>query len=336
VTINLSAAEAEGLAVRAFTANRISPDNARMVARALVAAEIDGQTGHGLTRVLSYAEQARVGKVDGFAAPKVTRTGASIRVDAGTGFAYPAIEAALGELIPLTRELGTGAVGVFASHHCGQAGAHVERLAQAGLIGFAYANTPSAMAFHGGARPRLGTNPLAFAAPLTGRAPLVIDMALSVVARGKILSAKQKNQSIPADWAVDGDGKPTTDPDAALGGALLPIGGAKGASLGLMVDILCGALAGAHFSWEASAFLDAKGPPPKLGQFLIALDPMHFAGESFAARMGELVAAVAADGARLPGDRRLALRADAVERGIFLADDLHAQIKALARDSVGG
>lgn len=329
MSVTLSPAEAEGIAVRALMANRVSEHNARIVARALVAAEIDGQLGHGLTRVPSYSQQASVGKVDGFAVPKVTRTGSSIRVDAGTGFAYPAIAAGFAELIPLTRELGVGAIGVFSSHHCGQAGAHVEKLADAGLIGFAYANTPSAMAFHGGGRPRMGTNPLAFAAPLPGRAPLVIDMALSVVARGKIITAKEKGEPIPADWAVDADGKPTTDPHAALGGALLPIGGAKGSALGLMVDILCGALAGAHFSWEASAFLDAKGPPPQLGQFLIALDPMHFAGESFAARMGELAAAVAADGARLPGDKRLILRAQAAEHGFVLADDLYAAIKAL-------
>jgi (2R)-3-sulfolactate dehydrogenase (NADP+) len=99
----------------------------------------------------------------------------------------------------------------------------------------------------------------------------------------------------------------------------------------MMVDILCGALAGAHFSWEASPFLDATGGPPRLGQFLIALDPGHFAGESFGRRMAELAAAVAADGARLPGDRRLDLRRRAAEQGLTIADDLHAQIQALAR-----
>src|SRR5215469_12321903 len=313
--------------------NRTSEANARLTAQALVAAEVDGQGGHGLTRVPSYAEQARVGKVDGFAVPRLSGEGAARRIDARTGFAYPALEMALETLVPLTRKLGTASIGIFASHHCGQAGRHVERLAGEGLVAFLFANTPSAMAFHGGGRPRMGTNPLAFAAPIPGRAPLVIDMALSVVARGKIVSAKEKGEAIPSDWAVDAGGKPTTDPEKALAGALLPIGGAKGSALALIVEILCGALAGSHFGWEASAFLDAKGSPPELGQFLIAFDPHHFAGDSFAPRMKALAAIVAGDGARLPGDRRLERRERAAHEGLKVEDALYAQINALAGEN---
>jgi (2R)-3-sulfolactate dehydrogenase (NADP+) len=331
VSVTLSLAEAEALVARALVSSRTSPANARATAQALVAAEADGQIGHGLTRVPSYAEQAQVGKVDGFAVPKIMGTGAARRIDAGTGFSYPAIELALEALVPLTREMGVASVGIFASHHCGQAGRHVERLADAGLIGFAYANTPHAMAFHGGTRSRLGTDPMAFAAPVAGRAPLVIDMALSVVARSRIVAAKAKGEPIPAGWAVDENGRPTTDANAALAGTLLPVGGAKGSALALMVEILCGALAGSQFGWEASGFMDAKGGPPRSGQFLIALDPAHFAGASFAARMTELVDAIASDGARLPGDRRLACRERAAREGLSVADDLHMRIVALAR-----
>ena len=330
MNVTLSLAEAEALVTRALTASRTSPGNARITARALVAAEADGQTGHGLTRVPSYAEQARAGKVDGFAVPRITGTGAARRVDAGTGFAYPAIETALEALVPLTREMGVASAGIFASHHCGQAGRHVERLAENGLVAFAYANTPHAMAFHGGTRSRLGTDPLAFAAPIAGRAPLVIDMALSVVARSRIVAAKAKSEPIPSGWAVDDHGQPTTDAGKALAGTLLPIGGAKGSALALIVEILCGALAGSQFGWEASGFMDAKGGPPKLGQFLIALAPAHFAGAGFASRMTELVEAIASDGARLPGDRRLASRERAAREGISIAEDLFAQIQALA------
>lgn len=329
----LSLEEAERLAIRALMKNRTSEANARLTAQALVAAEVDGQGGHGLTRVPSYSEQARVGKVDGFAVPRMSGKGATRRIDALTGFAYPAIEMGLETLVPLARETGTASIGIFASHHCGQAGRHVERLAEQGLVAFLFANTPSAMAFHGGGRPRMGTDPLAFAAPIPGRAPLVIDMALSVVARGKIVSAREKGVAIPDDWAVDADGKPTTDPDKALAGTLLPIGGAKGSALALIVEILCGALAGSNFGWEASAFLDAKGGPPQLGQFLVAFDPDHFAGDSFGPRMAALAAAVAADGARLPGDRRLELRARAAREGLLVADTLLAQIKALAGET---
>jgi (2R)-3-sulfolactate dehydrogenase (NADP+) len=158
----------------------------------------------------------------------------------------------------------------------------------------------------------------------------VIDMALSVVARSRIVAARNKGETIPSGWAMDGEGVPATDPARALAGTLLPVGGAKGAALALMVEILCGALAGSRFAWEASSFMDAQGGPPKLGQFLIALDPAHFAGENFLPRMGELVKAVEADGARLPGDRRLASRARAAAEGLHIADPLHAEISALA------
>ena len=333
MSVALSLSEAERLAGQALMKNRTSEANARLTAQALVAAEVDGQSGHGLTRVPSYSEQARVGKVDGFAVPRLSGNGATRRIDAGTGFAYPALEMAIETLVPLARELGSASVGVFSSHHCGQAGRHVERLAEQGLVAFLFANTPSAMAFHGGGRPRMGTNPLAFAAPIPGRPPLVIDMALSVVARGKIISAKSKGEAIPDGWAVDAEGVPTTDPDKALAGALLPIGGAKGSALALIVEILCGALAGSNFGWEASAFLDARGSPPQLGQFLIAFDPGHFAGDSFAPRMATLASSVAADGARLPGDRRLELRARVARDGLSIARDLHEQIKTLAGEN---
>lgn len=330
MTVTLSLPDAEALVARALAANRVSPENAAATAQALVAAEADGQLGHGLVRVPSYAEQARVGKVDGFATPVLSGSGAARRVDAGTGFAYPAIEMALGTLVPLARDMGVASAGIYASHHCGQAGRHVERLAEKGLIAFVYANTPSAMAFHGGARARLGTNPLAFAAPLPDRAPLVIDMALSVVARSRIVAAKAKGETIPEGWAVDAQGHAAIDPARALSGSLLPIGGAKGSALALIVEILCGALAGGHYGWEASGFMDAKDGPPRTGQVLIALDPAHFAGADFLPRMGALMAAIAADGARLPGDRRLAARARAAKDGLAIADDLYAQIAALA------
>jgi (2R)-3-sulfolactate dehydrogenase (NADP+) len=207
----------------------------------------------------------------------------------------------------------------------------VERLADAGLVGLIVSNTPKAMAFYGGARPTMGTNPLAFAAPAPGRPPIVIDLALSLVARSKIVAAKETGQPIPPDWANDPAGRPTTDPAAAMAGALAPAGGAKGAALALMVEILCGALAGGHYGWEASSFLNAEGPSPSVGQVLIALDPAAFAGAGFAARMGDLVGAMQAEpGVRIPGDRRLAGRRRAAAEGLEITQALHAAITAMA------
>ena len=331
--VRLDLAEAEALACEALVACRTSAENARVTARALVAAEADGQGGHGLSRVPSYALQARSGKVDGYAIPRLEQVaGSAVRVDGGFGFAYPAIDVATAALVPITREHGVAVAAIHRSHHFGQAGAHAERLAGRGLVAIVLGNSPKAMAFWGGRRPALGTNPLAFAAPLPGGAdPLVIDLAMSVAARGKIVAAEKDGRPIPSGWAVDADGRPTTDPKAALGGALLPIGGAKGGALALMIEIMAAALTGSAYGWEASSFFDAKGGPPNMGHVLIALDPLRLSAGGYDERMTTLLEAIAAEpGARLPGTRRLANRRRAAAEGVVVPAALHAEIRALA------
>src|SRR5690606_6787725 len=224
------------------------------------------------------AAQARAGKVDGHATPKATRTrAATLMIDVANGFAYPALDLAIDALPAIAAETGIAAAGFVRSHHFGVAGRHVERLAERGLVALTVSNTPQAMAAWGCKRRVLGTNPIAFAAPRSEAPPLVIDMALTEVARGKIVTAAQKGEAIPRGWAVDKDGQPTTDAKAALAGTLVPAGGAKGAALALMVETLAVALTGANFAFEASSFLDAEGPPPGAGQLLIVLDPAGFA-----------------------------------------------------------
>lgn len=326
--VTLSLEEAHHLALTALVNAGVEPINATATAAALVAAEIDGQVGHGLSRVPSYALHARVGKVDGRAVPMVVPAGeAAVRVDAGHGFAYPAVDLAIERLLPLVARTGIAAAAIYRSHHFGQAGRHVERLADHGLVALAFANTPAAMALPGGRRSLMGTNPIAFAAPAPGRAPLVIDMALSMAARGKIMAASKVGQPIPEGWALDADGNPTTDAKAAMGGSLLPIGGAKGAALALMIEILCAALAGGSFGWNASGLFDGAGGPPDLGQLLIVLDPARFGGAGYADHMAQLLLAVAGDApARLPGDRRLALRQQAASDGLTIPAALHREI----------
>jgi (2R)-3-sulfolactate dehydrogenase (NADP+) len=331
--IRLTAAEAEHLAAAALVASRTSAAAARATARALVAAEVDGQGGHGLSRVPPYALHARCGKVDGQAVPRVEQVaGAALRVDAGLGFAYPAIDLAIEQLVPLTRANGVAVAALHRSHHFGQAGAHAERLANAGLVAIVFGNSPKAMAFAGGRRAMMGTNPIAFAAPgMPGNPPLVIDLAMSVAARGKIVAAKAAGKPIPPDWAVDADGQPTTDAAAALNGTLSPIGGAKGAALALMVEVLAAAATGSHYGWEASSFFDDQGGPPNMGHLFLALDPQRLSAGAFDARMGVLFEAIAAEhGVRLPGSRRLEARARAARDGLSVPVALHAELQALA------
>jgi len=328
----LSIAECEQLAARALEASGAAAGQSRSTARALVAAEADGQSGHGLGRVPSYAAQVRAGKVDGRALPSFRRLGpAAVRIDAAYGFAYPGLDLAVETLPGLAREHGVAIATIHRSHHIGAAGYTAERLAQQGCVGFVCSNTPPAMAFAGGVRPMMGTNPIAFAAPLPERAPLVIDMALTQVARSRIVAAQSAGETIPAEWATDSGGRPTTDPSAALAGALTPIGGAKGAALSLIVEILCGAVAGGHFGWEASSFLDDRGAPPAVGQVLLAFDAHSLSAGGFTMRMAALLAALGAeDGVRIPGDRRLAGRARAVSRGLDIAAALHDRLIRLA------
>lgn len=331
-TVTTTIAALEALISEALSASRTSPANARSVARALTQAEMDGQKGHGLSRVPTYAAQARAGKVDGYAVPSVRLSRpAALMVDAGHGFAFPAFDLAIDRLPELARSHGIAAAGFVRSHHFGVVGRHVERLAEAGLLALAFGNTPRAIAPWGGRRALYGTSPLAFAAPQRDAPPLVVDMALSQVARGKILTAAQRGEPVPADWAVDEDGRPTTDAKAALKGALQPIGGAKGAALALMVEVLAVALTGARFGFEASSFFDAEGPPPGVGQLLLAIDPDAFAGrDRFLDRIGALAGMIDADGARLPGSRRLALRAQAAREGVQVDAALLAEARTLA------
>jgi (2R)-3-sulfolactate dehydrogenase (NADP+) len=326
--------ELEVLIAHALEASNVSPANAACVARALTAAEADGQAGHGLSRVPSYAAQARSGKVDGHAVPEArqARPG-SLNVDARHGFAYPALDLALMRLPEMVRRNGIAAAAITRSHHFGVAGQPCERLASDGMVALVFGNTPSAMPAWGGRRALFGTNPIAFAAPCKERPPIVVDLALSMVARGRIMAAAQKGQAIPAGWAADEDGQPTTDAQAALKGTLLPSAGAKGAALALMVEVLAAALTGANFAFEATSFFEAEGAPPSVGQLLLAIDPgAFFGGSSFAERAGLLAAAIEADsGARVPGARRHARRERALREGVQVDGRLLDEVRMIGR-----
>ena len=309
-TVQISEKEAWDLAFNALVNNKTSEDNAKEVADALISAEFDGQSGHGLSRIPSYVEQLTSGKVNGNEAPSMlSSNGSVIRIDANNGFAYPAISLALKEITSTCKKFGIAAASISRSHHFGQAGRHVEILAENGLIGLMFGNTPKAIPPWGGTKALFGTNPISFSTPRVHEAPLVIDMSLSKVARGKVMVANQQNEKIPEGWAIDNDGKPTTDPKKALAGAMLPIGDAKGSALALMVEILAAGLTGSNFGFEASSFLNSEGDSPGVGQLIIAIDPSFFSGERFSERTETIVDAILEQPAtRLPGNQRLEKR----------------------------
>lgn len=192
------------------------------------------------------------------------------------------------------------------------------------------ANAPASMAPWGGKTPVFGTNPIAFAAPLPGDEPVVIDLALSKVARGKVMAARQQGASIPADWAFDRDGRPTTDAEEALAGTMVPAGDVKGAALAFMVEILAAGLTGANYAFEASSLFDDKGAPPALGHTIIAINPEATSAVDTAQRLALLAGEITRDpNVRLPGRRGQSARRLALSEGIDVEDEVIAAIKRL-------
>jgi (2R)-3-sulfolactate dehydrogenase (NADP+) len=324
-------ADLEALIAAALAAAGTSEANAVCVARALVRAEAEGLSSHGAARAPAYADQVRSGKVDGGAIPDVARPKPGlIRVDAKTGFAFPALATGVEAGAAAARETGCAWVAVSNSHHGGVMGHAVEDIAARGLLGVGFTNSPAAIAPWGGGRPLFGTNPIAFACPRPNADPLVIDLSLSKVARGKIRLAADRGEAIAPGLAVDAGGNPTTDAAAAMAGAMLPLGDAKGAQLAMMVELLSAALAASHFGYEAASIFDAQGDPPRLGQGLLIVDADAASGGAFAARAETLFAAVLDQpGTRLPGVRRAELRRAAEAGGVdvpaALLDDLRAR-----------
>jgi (2R)-3-sulfolactate dehydrogenase (NADP+) len=330
-------AQLHRLLVKALRAHGTEADNADAVARALVAAEADGLLGHGISRLASYCSQVASGKIDGYAVPTVRQVAdAVIVVDANYGFSYPAICLAIEKLGTLTPKTGVALAAITRSHHCGAAGYHVEALAKHGLVGLMFANTPKAIAPWGGTQGVFGTNPIAFAAPRKQKQPLVIDMSLSKVARGKILVASQQGHPIPEGWALDDHGKSTTNPESALFGTMIPIGGAKGAALALLVEVLAAALTSSKFGFEASSFFSAKGSPPGVGQLIISIAPSPISNGHFETRLEALLEEILIQGStRLPGDRRQKFRENVYQNGIKITDKQYQDILLLGKPKTG-
>ncbi|MFP3563011.1 Ldh family oxidoreductase [Paraburkholderia sp. SIMBA_030] len=332
-TLTVDLADLETLAARALRASNVGSANANAVARSIAYAERDGQQIVGLSYLPTYCAHAACGKVDGFAEPVLdVLSPAVIRVDARTGFAHPALALGLPALDDAARRVGVATLAIGNSYACGSLGYFIEELAERGLVGLMFANASPSIAPHGGKVPFFGTNPLAFAAPRSREAPLVIDQSSSVVAKVAVIDACERGTALPLGWALDADGQPTTDAAAAMAGSLSPIGGYKGASLALMIDLFAGGLTGSNFSFEASSFGDSDGGPPRTGQFVIAFDPLVFGSHSFIERTETLLMAMQSEpDVRVPGARRTDARRRN-QAGITVPTALWESIQRLARD----
>jgi len=305
---------------------------AEAAARHLVRAEEQGLPTHGMSRVPFYCGMLRRGRADGKAEPKLAaERAAACLIDNRDGLPFVSAQWAVEEAIQRARRNGIAFAGITNSAHVGVLGIHLAPVGEAGMVGFAFTNSPAAIPAWGGKKPLFGTDPVAAVFPRKAQDPIVIDLALTTVVRGKIMMAMKKGERIPEGWALDRDGKPTTDPKEAIEkGSLFPIGGAKGAMLALMFELICAALTGAAIGPEADSFFSEEGNKPRIGQAFIVVDPGALAGmDKYFERVEAVVSRMLADpGVRLPGSRRFAAQA-AAKKGLEVPDDLLAQIEKL-------
>jgi (2R)-3-sulfolactate dehydrogenase (NADP+) len=331
-TTTLSLTEIEDLAYRALTAAGTSDANARPLAVATAATEADGIASHGLAYIPIYCEHVHCGKVDGQAVPRLDQPRpAALVADAATGFPHAAIDLGFERLVPLAREQGVAALAIRNSYNCGVLGLHTARLARAGLVALGFTNAPASIAPSGGATPVVGTNPFSLAVPGDGGEPaILIDQSASTIAKSEVMKHAREGKPIPEGWALDADGKPTTDADVGLKGSMAPSGGYKGVGVALLVETMAAALSGATLGIHASPFSGTKGGPPKTGQFFLAIDPDATSGGAFADRMTDLIGAFDAQpGARLPGKGRGAARERAAKQGVAVSKAILAKIDAV-------
>lgn len=305
-----------------FLSSGLSALQAASQARVIVAAERDGCKSHGIYRIEGCLRTIKAGKVVPDAVPNLLRDDSAVlRVDARGGFANAAFEAGVAALAEKTRRFGLAALVINDCVHFSALWPEIEALTDLGFAAMAMCPSYATVAPAGGASPLLGTNPFAFGWPRQNAMPYVFDFATSVAARGEIELHHRAGAPLPEGWALDPQGDPTTDPEQALAGAMLPFGGHKGSAISTMIELLAGAMIGDLTSPEALAALGTTTLAPTHGELILAFDPARFA----AGRPGDpmvraetLLEGILGQGARLPSQSRFAARAKALANGITL------------------
>ncbi|WP_213452179.1 Ldh family oxidoreductase [Rhizomonospora bruguierae] len=316
---------------------------ADLVSDSLVDAEARGISSHGVTRVRIYSERLRAGMIDPRAVPElVANTPGRIRVDAHNAVGHLGAQAGLDAAIAGAKTDYVAIAGVANSNHCGTLGYFTRRATDAGLIAVGLSTAPPTMTYFGGRSRAVGTNPISIAVPRPDAPPIVVDMATSATARGKITLASKLRQDIPAGWAVDPDGRPTTDAAAALHGSVVPFGGAKGSGLAMMVDLLAGAMVAAVTGPDIGDMYEDYTRTQRVSHLFMALDPEGWVGRDafldhvdvFVRRFTHLPPADGVERLLLPGEPEQQRLARAQREGVLLAEAVTADLDAIA-DEVG-
>ncbi|RWA13910.1 hypothetical protein EKO27_g1171 [Xylaria grammica] len=267
----VEAAEARNFVENVLIGNGVPASNAEIVAKCLVAADLRGVDTHGMNRIPSYMTRVRQGVLDATATPELTKTTPVVaQVDGRNGFGFLAASKGMTAAVDMAREFGIGMA------------------IDADMMSLVFTNSSPALPPFGGKEKLLGVSPIACGAPGGKGKPFILDMAPSVAARGKIYKAKRRGEKIPLDWALDSEGRPTDDPEAALGGVMQPMGGPKGSGLSIMMDVFSGVLSGSAFAGHVTGPYDPS-KPSDVGHFLIAIKPDLFVSlDDFRDRMDYL------------------------------------------------
>lgn len=331
-TVTLTLEEGFQLAVDAFLANGCDRRNAEAVARNMMRAEGDRCASHGLFRLPGYLSSLKNGKINGHADPKlIDLAPGALKVDGDGAMAPVAHEVGYEPLIDRARSQGIAALALTRVHHFSALWVEVERLCDAGLVGFAFTAYKPVVTPGGGTQALYGTNPMAFGWPRPGKDPVIFDQASSAKARGEIQIAARDGHEVPPGTGIGPDGKETTDPNEILKGAQLPFGGYKGANIAMMVELLVAGLIGEWFSFEAAENDAEDGGPPRGGEFMMAIDPARFGDADGWAEHSEAFFArfLGIPGTRLPAGRRYKNRQETPDSGITIPTSLHDKIRGM-------
>ena len=335
---NVNWTELRSLCQKLMMAEHVSEEDALVCADNLVDADLCGVESHGVSRMTNYMKRLRTGVVDSRGQCKVENECAgSLYVHGGNAMGMVVGKYAMERCIEKAKESGCCFAAASNSNHYGMAAYYARMAAEAGMIGITGTNAPPNLAPWGSPQKYMGTNPIAFGAPTSGN-PIILDMAPSVVALGKIILAAKLGKSIPEGWVVTKDGKPTTDPVEGQNGTLLPIGGAKGSGLAIFMEIFCGILSGAEVGPHINHFWNDFEHPQNVGHFFCAVNVDKFVGlERFKTSLDQMVQEMKAlpknpgvEEIFMPGEIEIRKRAERKANGINLSDSVYGELKALA------
>lgn len=310
-------------------------EGSEFIVDSMLASDISGVSTHGIKMLPAYIEKFDRGEFSTGGVEINKQTAAFSSVDAKNSIGAVSAMICVDVAISKAKESGIHTVFSKNSNTFGPAFYYVEKIAKAKMIGFICCNSPAAMPANNGLEVMLGTNPFAFACPSKTQGTILLDMATSVVAKSKFLQAKNKGEKLPEGWALDSAGNPTTDPIEAIKGFVMPMAGAKGYGIALMIDVLSGMLSGASYLNKVGKFYSSNGKPMNVGQMFVAIDPAQVYDGDFLTDMDIYIETIRASKAikgkkvSIPGDRKYCERVQAEEQGISIDEETVYKLEVL-------